>query len=205
MISPADLESPEYRAVPDEAKPLALWLWLNLDPMGRGLMDPEGIAARMGRPDSDTVLTHLLMLLEAGFATTYLAEGREWILLLRPLKADLRRTRIETPPPPGRPWTSVAVGREGARERARERVRAEGAARAEAWAAVEAERDVSAPPGRPLLLDAPPIGCSEHPNGTPLPCGPCRDARLRRDEWIAEKVYEAKLAAHYERNPDDTF
>lgn len=203
MISPADLESPEYRDVPDEAKPLAVWLWLNLDPLGRGLMDPDGIAERTGS-DPDTVLTHLVMLMEAGFATTYDAEGEEWVLLLRPLKADLRRTRIYTPPPPDRPWTSMAVG--GARERARERVRAEGAARAAAWDAVRAVPEPEEPE-RPLLLDAPPMFCDEHmPHGAGRQkCGPCRDARILRETWIADKVYEAKLTAYFEAHPEATF
>ncbi len=216
MISPADwgLLAP----VPDEAKPTAMWLWLNLDPLGRGLMDPEWIASEMHprRPvaeASETVLEHLVMLMDAQFLTTYTAEGQEWLLLLHPLKVDLRRTRIETPDPPkDRPWTSLAVGGgraragEQARARARERVRAEDAARADAWAAVrETPQERPAVPGRPLVLDAPPMFCDEHmPHGAGRKkCGPCRDTRILRDEWMQRKVYEERLTEHYTENPDE--
>jgi len=213
MISARDLD--HLDPVPDVAKPTALWLWLNLDPMGRGLMDPEWIASRMNpindlRSESEKVLDHLLMLMDAGFLTTYQAEGCEWILLLHPLKTDLRRTRIETPEPPkNRPWTSVAVGvgeRERARARARDRVRAEDAARADAWDAVREhrEREPEAPE-RPMLLDAPPMFCDDHmPHGAGRKkCGPCRDSRLIRDEWLQRRVYEEKLAHHFEETGDD--
>lgn len=213
MISVADLASPEYLAAPDETKPTALGLWLWLDPMGRGRLDPEWIAMRVYplRPlaeAAETVLEHLLMLMECGFLTTYMADGEEWILLLRPLKTDLRRTKISTPEPPtNRPWTvSMAVGGERARERARERVRAEDAARADAWDAVRADRERPADaPERPLVLDAPPMFCDDHmPHGAGRKkCGPCRDSRLIRDEWLQKRVYEEKLAAHFEETGDD--
>lgn len=217
MISAQDLD--HLDPVPDVAKPTAMWLWLNLDPMGRGLMDPAAIAAAMHpRRDlaetTEMVVDHLLMLMEAGFLTTYTAEGREWILILHPLKVDLRKARIETPEPPpaARPWPSVAVGvgstggRERARERAREQVRAEDAARADAWDAVRASREheVEAPE-RPLLLDAPPMFCDDHmPHGAGRKkCGPCRDSRLLRDEWLQRRVYEEKLARFHEQGDDD--
>lgn len=215
MISAADLEAPEYVAAPDETKVTAVGLWLHMDALGRGPLDPEWIASKVYplRPRAEAaemVIEHILQLMETGFLTTYVAEGREWILLLRPLKADLRRTKISTPEPPAdRPWTSVAMGRESARagvsewarERAREQVRAEETARADAWAAVQGEREVlPQPPTRPLLLDAPPIGCAEHPNGIQnVACGPCRTARLQRDEWLARRIYEEKLAQYHEQ------
>jgi hypothetical protein len=216
MISAADLD--HLDPVPDVAKPTAMWLWLNLDPLGRGLADPEWIAERMHprRPLSSTVgeiETHLLMLMDADFLTTYQAEECEWLLLLHPLRVDLRGTRIVTPdPPPGSPWTSVAVGRgsaggrEWARERARAQVRAEDAARASAWDAVREDRaEPEAAPERPLLLDAPPMFCDDHmPHGAGRKkCGPCRDARLLRDEWLARRVYEEKLASYHEQSGDD--
>ena len=99
----------------------------------------------------------------------------------------------------------MAVGGAGARERAREQVRAEGAARADAWDAVQ--RDREQPPERPerqVLLDAPPMFCDEHmPGGAgKTKCGPCRDARNRRDAWLTEKVYEQKLTTFYEAQQD---
>ena len=204
--------------VPDEAKPTAMWLWLNLDPLGRGRADPWVIAAWMS-PDRhplgiapETVEEHLLMMLEAGFLTTYMAEGEEWLLLLHPLKCDLRDTRITSPEPPphlshGNP---MAVGGAragaGARERARERVRAEGAARADAWDAVHADREAPREePERPITLNAPPMFCDEHmPYGAGRKkCGPCRDRRLLREEWLNSKIYEQKLTDYYEATGAD--
>lgn len=210
MISAADLET--LAGVPDGVKPTAMWLWLNLDPLGRGLLHPGVISRRMYptlRLTPDEVEDHLLELMDAGFLTTYRAEGDEWILLLHPLKVDLRGTPISTPEPPWRALhgVSVAVGGAGARarERAREQVRAEGAARADAWDAVQRDRERPAErPERPVLLDAPPMFCDEHmPGGAgKTKCGPCRDARNKRDAWLAEKVYEQKLTTFYEAQPE---
>ncbi|WP_221585570.1 hypothetical protein [Microbacterium sp. G2-8] len=217
MISPEDLQAPEFRRVPHDAKPTAMGLWLHTDIAGRMELDPEVIAGMLypGQDATELVIQHLLVLDETGFLTIYQASGREWIALMRPLKADPRGVRITTPPPPGSepeealhdlPWTSMAVGRAGASgrarawERAREETRAEQAARAAAWAAVESDRrEMPDRPERPTLLDAPPIGCLDHPDGHSGACGPCRDARLRRDVWLQERVYETKLAAHFEQ------
>lgn len=212
IISASDLDSLD--AAPDESKPLAMWLWLNLDPMGRGPMDPMWISSQMNaRPSPDTIIEHLLMLMEAGFLATYQAEGREWIVLLHPLKVDLRDTRITTPEPPhGIP---LAVGRGGARASglvggsasaeawargraaAEAQVRAEDAARADAWDAVQRDREpVQERPERPIVLDAPQMFCDEHMPGGPRSkkCGPCRDFRLLREEWMARRIYTEKLA-----------
>ncbi|WP_193596103.1 hypothetical protein [Microbacterium sp. YJN-G] len=212
MISPADLETLAH--VPDVAKPTAMWLWLNLDPLGRGQMDPRELSAAMYPTldlTPDEVFEHLVLLTEAGFLTTFVAprpgtrESVEWILLLHPLKIDLRGTRIATPEPPhGLHGVSVAMGggargraSASARERARAQVRAEDAARADAWDAVQ--RDRAEPverPERPAVLDAPPMFCDEHmPHGAgQKKCGPCRDRRLLRDEWLQRRVYEDRLA-----------
>ena len=217
MISAEDWA--HLAVVPDVAKPTAMWLWLNLDPLGRGRADPWSIAAWMSpnrHPlviDPATVEEHLLMMFEAGFLTTYVADGEEWLLLLHPLKVDMRGTRIITPDPPqGFHGDSMAVGgagvraREGARERARERVRAEGAARADAWDAVHADREAPPEePERPITLDAPPMFCDEHmPYGAGRKkCGPCRDRRLLREEWLNSKIYEQKLTDYYEATGAD--
>ena len=216
MISARDLDHLDQ--VPDDAKPTALWLWLNLDPLGRGPMDPEWIASERYPTEepstaAEKTIEHLLMLMEADFLTTYSANGTEWILLLHPLKTDLRRTKINTPEPPeDRPWTSMAVGRGSAggraraRERAREQARAEDAARAAAWDAVRADREEpEQAPERPMLLDAPPMFCDDHmPHGAGRKkCGPCRDARNLRDEWLTRRVYEEKLATYHEATGSD--
>lgn len=216
MISPADLE--QLAGIPDAVKPSAMWLWLNLDPLGRGRMDAREISAAMYPTldlTEDEVFEHLVMLTEAGFLTTFLApdpvsrETVEWLLLLHPLKIDLRGTTVSTPEPPqGLHGRSMAMGgggraraRGSARERARAGVRAEDAARADAWDAVQRDREPAPErPERPAVLDAPPMFCDEHmPRGAGTKkCGPCRDRRLLRDEWLQRRVYEDRLTDFYE-------
>ncbi len=216
MISPADLET--LADVPDVAKPSAMWLWLNLDPLGRGRFDTRAISSAMYPTldlTPDEVFEHLVLLTESGFLTTFLApdpetrETVEWLLLLHPLKVDLRGTTIRTPEPPGAfHGRSVAMGgggraraRGSARERARAGVRAEDVARAAAWDAVQEDREPAPErPERPAVLDAPPMFCDEHmPRGAGAKkCGPCRDRRLLRDEWMQRRVYEDRLTEFYE-------
>ena len=219
MISAADLE--HLAGVPAAVKSSAMWLWLNLDPLGRGLMAPEVISRRMFPTltlTPDEVEDHLLELMDAGFLTTYRAAGEEWILLLRPLKCDLRDTRISTPEPPpsvshGDPMAVGGAGaRASARERARAELRAEDAARAAAWDAVRRDREpVVERPERPAVLDAPPMFCDEHmPGGAgKTKCGPCRDARLLRDEWLQHRIYEERMTSFHEQEatrwPTDPF
>lgn len=197
MISATDLAFAGYLRAPDVAKPTAMGLWLHTDVDGRRELVPELIAGDLypGRAATAMVEEHLLMLDECGFLSIYQAEGSHWIALARPLKADRRGASSECPPPPvqERPRRSVAVGGAG------ERVRAEGAERAGEWAAwAEAQEHRTRPPRRPLLLDAPPIGCPEHPHGRFENCGPCGTARMRHDRWVAEQRYTEQLAEHEE-------
>lgn len=221
MISPADLEL--LADVPDAAKPAAMWLWLNLDPLGRGRFDTREISSAMYPTldlTPDEVFEHLVVLTESGFLTTFLApdpdsrETVEWLLLLHPLKIDLRGTTIRTPEPPGPlHGRSMAMGgggraraRGSARERARAGVWAEDAARAAAWDAVQEDREPTPErPERPAVLDAPPMFCDEHmPRGAGTKkCGPCRDRRLLRDEWMQRRVYEDRLTEFYENDQHD--
>lgn len=205
MISAADLQSPGYRRAPDEAKPTAMGLWLHTDIDGRRELVPELIAGDLypGRDATETIVEHLLMLDESGFLTIYQAHGAEWIALTRPLKADRRGATSECPPPPARerPRTSVAVGR----ARAEERVRAEAGERAGAWASWAAEQEQARTPRRPLLLDAPPIGCPDHPDGRFADCGPCGTARRRHDRWVAQERYTQQLAETETGDDDEPF
>lgn len=193
MISARDLEFPGYLRAPMEARPTAIGLWLHTDVDGRRALVPELIAGDLypGRAATDLIVEHLLMLDESGFLVIYEAEGSEWIALARPLKADRRGASSECPPPPvrERSRSSMAVGG------ARERVRAEAGERASAWAEWEQEQERTArKPARPLLLDAPPIGCPDHPNGRYEDCGPCGTARRRHDRWVAQERYTQQLA-----------
>lgn len=205
MISTSDLEFTGYLRAPDVAKPTAMGLWLHTDVEGRRPLVPELIAAAIypGRDATEQVVEHLLMLDESGFLTIYTSHGQEWIQLRHLLRVDSRgMPASECPPPPqGSPWESVAVG--GAGERARERVLAESAGAAGRWDAWAGEQERGREPVRPLLLDAPPIGCPEHPAGAFRDCGPCGTARRRHDKWVAQQRYEEQLTRHYKENPDD--
>ena len=70
---------------------------------------------------------------------------------------------------------------------------AEGAERASQWAEWAAEQERTTPPRRPLLLDAPPIGCPDHPNGRIEDCGPCGTFRRRHDRWVAQQRYTEQV------------
>lgn len=209
MISAADLEFRGYLRAPIDAKVTALGLWTkSTDVFGRRELLPELIAGEIfpGEAATELVAQHIEALASSGFLTIYRAEGTAWIQLARPLKADTRGAADECPPPPvqGLPRTSTAMGgageRAGARERARERMRAEHGERTSEWGVWEQEQERRpAPPRRPMLLDAPPIGCPDHPRGKFADCGPCGTARKRHDHWVAEQRYEEQLTDYEER------
>lgn len=120
----------------------------------------------------DRLELHVLLLEDTGKVTTTGGpDGREWI--------DLA--------PTSRPMFSPGVS-EGARESAGARGRAR-------------ERERPPLPQRPWQLDAPPIGCVDHPNGSRWPCGPCRTARLQHEQWWINARYQADLARHYGDDP----
>jgi hypothetical protein len=205
-ISAEDVQFPGYLRAPIAAKPTALGLWLHTDGLGRREVVPELIAAAIypGEAATDLVLEHLLMLDESGFLDFYAAEGSEWLQLRRPLRIDARLAWSNCPEPPVREpsRTFAAVG--GARARAGERVRAEQAERAGRWAswADEQERRTR-PPERPLLLDAPPIGCPDHPHGAFRDCGPCGTARRRHDRWVREARYGEQVTDYEQAREDE--
>ncbi|QYF98922.1 hypothetical protein [Microbacterium sp. PAMC21962] len=70
-----------------------------------------------------------------------------------------------------------------------ESARASGRARASAG-----EQPRERPPRRPWFMDAPPIGCVDHPRGSRFPCGPCRTARLNHEMFMLQGRARAQLA-----------
>lgn len=125
--------------------------------------------------------------------TLYQAEGLLWMQILDPLKTP-RPKPSEAPPPTFRKVLEtsgnfMAVGGEGARER----VLRENAERVGVWREWEGEQEREQGPKRPMLLDAPPIGCPDHPNGRFEECGPCGTARRRHDRWVAQEKYTDAL------------
>jgi hypothetical protein len=83
-------------------------------------------------------------------------------------------------------------------------MRAEQGQRASQWAVwSDGQERKPVPPSRPLLMDAPPIGCPDHPNGRFNDCGPCGTARRRHDRWVAEARYGEKLTDYEQAVGDD--
>lgn len=186
------------------AKPTAIGLWLHTDGLGRREVVPELLAAAIypGEAATELIINHLLMLDESGFLDFYQVDGTEYLVLRRPLRVDARLAWSNCPDPPVRESsrTFAAVG--GARVRAGERVRAEQAERASEWAQWADEHESKPrPPRRPLLLDAPPIGCPDHPFGRFKDCGPCGTARRRHDRWVQEARYGEQMT-DYEQTQD---
>ena len=205
-ISAEDLQFPGYLRAPMVAKPTAIGLWLHTDGLGRREVVPELLAAAIypGEAATELVLEHLLMLDESGFLDFYQHDGTEYLVLRRPLRVDARLAWSNCPDPPHREpsRTFAAVG--GARARAGERVRAEQAERASEWAQWADEHESKPrPPRRPLLLDAPPIGCPDHPFGRFKDCGPCGTARRRHDRWVQEARYGEQMIEYEQTQQQD--
>ena len=209
---------PGLLRVSHPARLTGAFLWGIVDDEGRCEVRSDLIAGLIypgdPRRTAEVIETHLLELDESGFLTLYESSGATWLELARPLKTPRAQPSDAPPPPvmrlPEHSGKFMAVG--GAREWAEERVRAEGAERASAWAVWAQEQDegrATRPPERPLLLDAPPLGCPDHPNGTYPDCGPCGTARRRHDKWLAERRYAERLARYAEQqqtyDPDEPF
>jgi hypothetical protein len=189
-IPPEFWQDPTLIRAPYEAQATGMKLWGYVDDEGRAEMRPDLIAAHVapGRDVIAQVEDHLLALEESGFLRMYPSGGSWWIQLRRPLKTP-RPLASECPPDPS--GSFLAVGR----ARAEERVRAEQAERAGEWAAWAGEQErTPRPPRRPLLLDAPPIGCPDHPDGRYEDCGPCGTARRRHDKWVQQERYTQQIA-----------
>ena len=203
-ISAEDMRWPGYLRAPHDAKPTAVGLWTTAtDPLGRCELVPELIAAAIypGQAATELVIDHLLMLADSGFLTIYQEQGSEWIALRRPLRVDARLASSDAPEPPREHSRSfVAVG--GVGERARVSVQAENGERESEWARWRAEQEHGPKrPKRPLLLDAPPIGCPDHPHGRFEDCGPCGTARRQHDRFIAQERYTQQMT-EYEQNQE---
>lgn len=119
----------------------------------------------------DRAELHLLMLEESGQITTGIGpDAAEWIHL------------DAAPFSPGVSESARASGRE--RAWAGERGRAG-----------EGGPPPERPPARPWFMDAPPIGCPEHPRGSRFPCGACRTARLNHEMFMLQGRARAQLEA----------
>lgn len=206
MINPQQWTSPGLLKAPKPARLTGMGLWGLVDDLGRMEARAELIAGAVYPGDPtvtvEMIETHLLMLDESGFLTIYQAQGRTWLQLADPLPVQ-RPSASECPDPPNLSETDISGGlldmeRERARERARAWVEAEDAEAESRWEQWGRERDGEMQkPERPLILDAPPIGCPEHPNGSFQACGPCGTARKQQEKFLARSRYE-RLVEEYE-------
>lgn len=139
----------------------------------------------------DRVVTDVLVLEAAGCVVTWADAEYEWVALASP-----------TVPPSAAPFSPAGERerereqesrREQARARAREQMQAEEREQASRW-----EQQYSQPtrkrPERPARLQAPPIGCPDHPHGSTDECGPCGTAWERRKTFLEMHRYEEQLA-----------
>ncbi|MFC7431008.1 MULTISPECIES: hypothetical protein [unclassified Agrococcus] len=160
------------------------------DDQGRAEATPTLLLAALWPKRSDPLTereieTHLLELAEVGFLTLYVEDGRSLLQITETLRID--RPSASDLPAPREPSRSLsAVG--GAGEQAVQEPRMPEPS--EGWRAWrdEHERELR-PPEVPLELQAPPIGCPEHPNGLFTDCGPCGTARRQRDLWMADALH----------------
>lgn len=174
-------------------------------------LDPEWLARTLfpALPVSSTgdrVVLDVLALEEAGCVVTWAQDGREWVALA---PAPARPTEA----PPAAPHTHPAEHSEapfspaGEREREREQERRREHARARAREQMQEEEREQASrweqqysttsrrrPERPARLQAPPIGCPDHPHGSTNECGPCGTAWERRKTFLEMHRYEEQLA-----------
>jgi hypothetical protein len=187
------------------ARTTGFLLHLIADDQGRAEASPELLLAALwpkrSDPTSESDLEqHLLELDDAGFLHLYTDEqGRSLLQILAPVRID-RPSASDLPPPREASRRLSAVGSAGARE-VREPRMPEPSAGWRAWRE-EHEREQVAPEP-PLLLEAPPIGCPDHPNGRYADCGPCGTARRQRDFWMADALHSRRVERHAATNDEE--
>lgn len=231
---PGSEPSPASRAlaaVPASAAQTLLGLQVLVGEQSRIPLDVEWIAKQLldGMPLGwavDRIERDVLVLEDAGHVVTWAQDGREWLGLPRTGRAAHPPALAPSGAFSGPPSTGpifIGLGereREGERERVHEQARERARARAEAerlessgrWALEYSKPRPRKPPRRPRLLDAPPRGCPDHPNGTFEECGPCGLAADTRKTWLANEKYMEELvlfeesqAMQWEDLGSDTF
>lgn len=211
--------------LPVDVAATALGLQMLVGPANVLQLHPQRIAHQLFPADdpqaaADRVVLHVLQLEEAGMVSTWAQDGSEWLAMRQASHAPSPAFTAPAtgpsfapePHPPARPFSSAGERertREEARARARARTDAEEQARQDRWARWEDDYTRQAPtrPKRPLTMDAPPMGCPDHPHGSLQPCGPCGTQARRYREWMDREQYTEKLAMFEETTdeemPDD--
>jgi hypothetical protein len=174
-------------------------------------LDPEWLARQLfpALPTSSTadrVVLDVLALEEAGCVVTWAQNGREWVALAAPpagpSEAPSPAPHTHSAAPSAAPFSAVGERerereqerrREQARARAREQMEAEERAQASRWEQ-QYSQTARKRPERPARLQAPPIGCPDHPHGSTDECGPCGTAWERRKTFLEMHRYEEQLA-----------
>ena len=214
--------------MPAPAAQTLLGLRVLIGELARIPLDAEWIAKQLleGMPLAwavDRIERDVLVLEDAGHVTTWAQDGREWLALPRS-GPDAPRP---APAPPAASSAAPSTGPIfiglGEKERERESTSARERARARADAenlALAARRELEyskprprKPPRRPRILDAPPRGCRDHPDGVvDEECGPCGTAADIRKTWLANEKYLEELVLFEEAREleweglgDDTF
>lgn len=203
---------PTVLGLPIEAAPTAMGLRMLAGTTNLLRLDPKMIATQLypaepTRAATERVILHIVMLEEAGWVQTWIADGQEWLRTIEPGQNPPPQTANARLPDPFSPAgergkeETRARAREQARARARERMEAEERDRAARWDAWNRDQSHAQPrrPERPALLDAPRIGCPDHPHGTFEECGPCGTAAARRKEYLTDRKYFEQLSIFEEQ------
>lgn len=167
-------------------------------------LDAEWIAKQLleGMPlpwATDRIERDVLVLEDAGYVTTWAQDGREWLALPR-AGHDAPHAALASPAAssiaPSTAPIFIGLGERereeestSARERARARVAVENQESAARWDLEHSKPRPRKPPKRPRILDAPPRGCPDHPDGTFDECGPCGLQADRRKVWLLNEKY----------------
>lgn len=212
---PPSTASSALAAVPASAAQTLIGLQALVGSESRIPLDPEWIAKQLfpGLPlhlSTDRVIRDVLVLEDAGHARTWAQNDREWLALPHRSGHAHEPAQASTASSPASPSTgpfSLAWEREGEREgtrvragasegaraRARELMDSEDLELAERWELEYSKPAPRARPERPAILQGPPLGCQEHPQGTLEECGPCGTAAERRRMFLARHKYEQQL------------
>ncbi|MCC2031816.1 hypothetical protein [Microbacterium allomyrinae] len=173
------------------------------------ILTPHLDAPTTGR---DLLETHLLTLEELGFLTLRPGDQSWWIVLQPAHVGPPPLTAARPPEPAWEAESSTAIEgergrahtRESARRRAWEQVLDEERQAEERWAGWDRrEPGTPARPQRPLELQAPPLGCPDHPHGSLESCGPCGTQSDYRKWWITRERYGERLAMFKEQQPEE--
>lgn len=200
-IKPEFFISDTVTTLPIRARLTWIGLWTHCDDYGRCRDNVKLIKAAVWPLDNVSlrdITEDLDALHDAGLLLTYEVDGRTYLQVTswtEHQKVD-RPSKSPIPAPNGKVHTreSLASPRESLD---RERKGKEGKGR-------EAIRE---PLANPQAVNnsgsEPPLKCPEHLKvKTPPRCGPCKDARIKHEDWLAERTRRTASAPKCAQHPD---